>query len=125
MELTRNEIAIMEVLWKESRPLTGAEIVKLSEAKTWKDSSIHILLNSLLAKKAIMESGFVRTGKGFGRTFEPTESGEQYYVQFLVDIAEKTSFSKLFSALFKSKEFTKDTLEELEQLLKKKKQELE
>lgn len=50
MELTKNEIEIMEVLWSEQRPLTRTEIVNLSVDKSWKDSSIHILLNSLLKK---------------------------------------------------------------------------
>lgn len=40
----------MEVLWSEQRPLTRTEIVNLSVDKSWKDSSIHILLNSLLKK---------------------------------------------------------------------------
>ncbi len=30
MELTRNELEIMEVLWEADRPLTGTDIVQMS-----------------------------------------------------------------------------------------------
>lgn len=125
MELTKNELEIMEVLWEAGRPITSAEIVQLSVDKTWKSSSIHILINSLLKKKAIREVGFVRAGKGFSRTFEPTESNEKYYSDYFANLANKTSISTLFSALFKSTDLSKDTIQELEDLLNKKKQEIE
>ena len=65
MEFTKKEQELMEVLWKAGRPLSSKEIVENSIDKTWKDSSIHILLNSLLDKGAIKEAGYVRTGKGY------------------------------------------------------------
>lgn len=123
MELTKNETEIMEVLWQAGKPITSADIVTRSVEKSWKSSSIHILINSLLKKEAIREAGFVRTGKGYGRTFEPTEQGEQYYADFLASIANKTSVATLFSALFKGKDLADDTINELEQLIQKKKQE--
>ena len=124
MELTRNELEIMEVLWEADRPLTGTDIVQISLKKSWKDSSIHILINSLLRKEAIREAGFIRSGKGYSRTFEPTESGEKYYADVLANIANKTSVATLFSALFKSNSLSKDTIQELEEMLSKKKKEL-
>jgi len=125
LELTKNEIEIMEVLWEAKRPITSVEIVKMSVEKTWKDSSIHILINSLLKKKAIQEVGFIRAGRGYARTFEPTESGDKFYADFLASIAKKISVSTLFLALFKSNDLTYDTIQELEELLNQKKQELE
>lgn len=123
MELTKNEIEIMEVLWEAGEPITSTEIVRRSVDKTWKDNSIHILINSLLKKQAIREVGFVRTGKGYGRTFEATESGEKYYADLLTSIANRTNIATLFSALFKSEDVTKETILELEDLIEKKKRE--
>ena len=37
MYLTKNEIEIMDVLWKEGRPLSRGEILSLSEEKSWMD----------------------------------------------------------------------------------------
>ena len=63
------------------RPLTRGEILELSVDKNWKDNSIHILLNRLLAKGAIAESGFARSGKSYGRLYEAMISGEEYYAE--------------------------------------------
>ena len=57
MELTKSELEVMNVLWQANRPLSRSEILTLSTSKTWKDSSIHILLNGLLNKNAIKEAG--------------------------------------------------------------------
>lgn len=119
MELTRNEIEIMEVLWNAKRPLTGTDIIRLSgDTKTWKSSSIHILINSLLKKGAIKEFGFVKTGKGYGRTFLPTESGDDYYAHYLAAIAQRTNIKKVFAALFDAQRISDETILELEELLR-------
>lgn len=58
MDLTKSELEIIEVLWNAKRPLTGTEIVQLSpKDKSWKDSSIHILINSLLKKMLLKNRG--------------------------------------------------------------------
>ena len=50
--LTKSELAVMEVLWDEGEALTSAEIIQKSKEKEWKDSSVHLLINSLL--KSVM-----------------------------------------------------------------------
>lgn len=49
--LTKSELAVMEVLWDEGEALTSAEIIQKSKEKEWKDSSVHLLINSLLKKR--------------------------------------------------------------------------
>ena len=83
MYLTKNEIEIMDVLWRENRALSRGEILSLSTDKTWMDSSVHILLNSMLKKGAIREAGFVKCGKTCGRVYEAAFSCEQYHVSTL------------------------------------------
>ena len=48
MELTKSEMEIMDVLWESSQPLSRSDLLERSKEKTWKDSSVHILLNGLL-----------------------------------------------------------------------------
>ena len=72
MELTKSEMQIMDVLWAADRPLSRAGILAASEEKSWKDSSVHILLNGLLKKGAIYEAGSVKCSKTVGRTFAPS-----------------------------------------------------
>ena len=83
MYLTKNEIEIMDVLWREKRALSRGEILSLSEDKTWMDSSVHILLNSMLKKGAIREAGFVKCGKTCGRVYEAALSCEEYHASTL------------------------------------------
>ena len=98
MYLTNNEIEIMDVLWRENRPLARGEILNLSENKTWMDSSIHILLNSLLKKGAIREAGFIKCGKTCGRVYEAALSCEEYYVSTFDSTQKKPDLTKLLAA---------------------------
>ncbi len=98
MYLTKNEIEIMDVLWKEGRPLSRGEILALSEDKNWMDSSVHILLNSMLKKGAIREAGFVKCGKTCGRVYEAALSCEEYHVSTLDSTRARASLPKLLEA---------------------------
>lgn len=79
--LTTSEKEIMELLWNVNRPLSGTEIVSLSENKSWKESYIHLLINSLMKKEMIKIDGFVKTTKNYARTFVPTFTEEEYAVK--------------------------------------------
>lgn len=52
--LTRKELEMMTVLWQSETALTASEILKASTNRTWKDKSLHILINSLLQKNLIV-----------------------------------------------------------------------
>ena len=125
MYLTKNEIEIMDVLWKEDRPLSRGEILSLSEDKTWMESSVHILLNSMLKKGAIREAGFVKCGKTCGRVYEAALSCEEYYASTFDSTKKKPSFPKLMSAFIASEGIDRETIEELEKILKNEKSALE
>ena len=101
MDLTKSELEIMNVLWDAGRPLTRGEILEQSVDKKWKDNSIHILLNRLLAKGAIAEGGFTRSGKSYGRLYEPQISGEDYYAGSVFAVS-RDRLGMLFDALLKS-----------------------
>lgn len=51
--LTKSESEVMYLLWHTDRALSAAEMVALSPQKTWKDSYIHLMVNSLLKKGMI------------------------------------------------------------------------
>ena len=100
MYLTKNEIEIMDVLWREERALSRGEILTLSDDKTWMDSSIHILLNSMLRKGAIKEAGFVKCGKTCGRVYEAALTCEEYYASTLESTKKVPQIAKLLEAYF-------------------------
>ncbi len=117
MELTKSEMEIMDVLWTKQVPLSRADLLDSTEEKTWKDSSVHILLNSLLQKGAIREAGFVRRSKTYGRTFEPTMTREEYFATTIFSHRHKPQLEGLFCALLERPEVTEQTLAHLQTLL--------
>lgn len=73
--LTKSESEVMYLLWHTDRALSAAEMVALSPQKTWKDSYIHLMVNSLLRKGMITPAGFVKTFRNYARTFAPCMRG--------------------------------------------------
>ena len=78
--LTKSEEQIVELLWNCDEPLTSSEIIRNSVDKTWKDSYVHLLINSLIDKGIIEVAGFKKATKNYARTFKPTMSREEYLV---------------------------------------------
>lgn len=121
MYLTKNEIEIMDVMWREGRSLSRGEILGLSEDKNWMDSSIHILLNSMLKKGAIREAGFVKCGKTCGRVYEAALSCEEYYASTFDSTKARPSFPRLMEAYIAREGIDEDTVKEIEAILKREK----
>ena len=118
MELTKSEMQIMDVLWEANAPLSRADLLECSEEKTWKDSSVHILLNGMLQKGVIREAGFVKRGKTYGRTFAPTLTREEYFATTIFSHSHKPEIIGLFAALLKREDITADQLAQMEELLR-------
>lgn len=98
MNLTKNELEIMDVMWEAREPLSRGQLMEKSVDKSWKSSSVHILLNSMLKKGAIYEAGFARCGKTCGRTYAPNISVEEYYVSTLNATKTRPDPVKFFAA---------------------------
>lgn len=120
--LTKSEHEIMDLLWREARPLSRSEIIDLTPERSWKPASIHILLNSMLEKGAIGVAGFVQSTKNYARTFTPTLTADEYAVlQFKHSSAfNEQSVIHLVSALVEDIQ-DQDTLDQLVQILEKRK----
>ena len=121
MELTRSEMEIMDVLWESGVPLSRADLLAKSEEKTWKDSSVHILLNGLLSKGAIREAGLVKRSKTFGRTFAPTLTREEYFATTIFSHRCKPDVVGLFAALLQRQDITPEQLDDIGTLVENRK----
>ena len=120
MELTRSEMQIMDVLWAADVPLSRADLLERSEEKSWKDSSVHILLNGLLQKKAIREVGFVKRSKTYGRTFAPTLTREEYFATTIFCHRHKPDILGLFEALLRRDDITQEMLDKIAEMVEQK-----
>ena len=117
MELTKSEMEIMDVLWASEQPLSRSDLLEKSEEKTWKDSSVHILLNGLLQKGAIREAGVVKRSKTYGRTFSPTLTREEYFATTIFSHRHKPEIVGLFAALLQREDITKEDLAQIAALV--------
>ena len=124
MELTKSELEIMNVIWDAKRPLTRGEILDLSVDKKWKDNSIHILLNRLLEKGAIIEGGFARSGKSYGRLYEPNITGVDFYAENVLSGGDQDRCEMLFDALLRRPDIDADMIKRFESKLEEKKKAL-
>lgn len=121
MELTRSEMEIMDVLWASDRPLSRSDLLERSAEKSWKDSSVHILLNGLLQKNAIREAGMVKRSKTYGRTFAPAMTREEYFAATIFSHRHKPEIVGLFAALLQREDISAEDLEKLSELIHKRK----
>ena len=117
MELTRSEMEIMDVMWASDVPLSRSDLLERSEQKSWKDSSVHILLNGLLQKTAIREAGFVKRSKTYGRTFVPSLSREEYFATTIFSHRVKPNIVGLIASLLKREDITPEQLDQIEKLV--------
>lgn len=120
MELTRSEMEIMDVLWNSDTPLSRSDLLARQDEKTWKDSSVHIMLNGLLRKGAIREAGFVKRTKTFGRTFAPTLTREEYFATTIYCHNYKPQIVGLMKALLSREDITSEEMEEIKKLVAEK-----
>jgi len=124
VELTKNELQFMTVLWNADTPLTSMEILNQSVEKTWSDASLHAILNKLLDKGAISEHGFVKNEKAIARTFVPALSCEEYYEGFFAGHTAK-EIPMIMSALMKRADFDNETINRLEDIIRVRRAEAE
>lgn len=121
----------MDIFWNSDAPLTRAEILERAEEQkcSWKPNSIHILVNSLLDKKAVQVAGFYLNSRKLGRTFEPAITREEYaimQIKLAVDKARAegvTQAEKLVSALIDTSA-SADELDGIAKAVEMKRQEL-
>lgn len=117
MELTKSEMEIMDVFWDAGKALSRADLLEQSGNKSWKDSSVHILLNGLLQKRVIHEAGFVKRNKTYGRVFLPTMNREAYFANAVFSHPCKPEVVGLFSALLDRPEVADVDLGALEEVI--------
>lgn len=125
MRLTKCEQEMMEVFWAAGKPLSQPELLAQAGEKSWKNSSVYILLNGLLEKEMLREVGFVRSGKAYARTFAPALSYEEYCAMEIRASRQKPDLAKLVCALLREGDISDQTIEELEALLRESRRKLE
>jgi len=126
--LSEIEMDILKLLWQSERPLSRAEIFEGVSDKKKHPTAINQILNNMMAKDVICVAGLVRCGKIYGRTYAPTMSREEFLMrqaqEIMPDISPETRFLRTVSAWSEGEDISAETLKELEELLRKRREEL-
>lgn len=102
IKLSNSEEILMNIFWRESVPLTSAQLVKLSTDQNWSSNYIHKLLGLLQEKGFLSMCGVTQEGKHYSRQFTPCFDKEQYISKILEDQGVGTaSLAKIAVALVK------------------------
>lgn len=125
MQVSHNEYIIMELLWRENRPLSRAEILKGTPGRNWNPASVHLILNSMLSKNLIK---ITDESKTYGRTYESIVSEEEYLRQCVDDsLPDKSNRDRLVGvvmALVNRDGIKEEDITNLEQMLSEKREAL-
>ena len=124
MKLSEKELSVMKVLWEYATPLTTGEIVEYCVDKTWKETTIHMLINNLLDKGAIKVVGMAKTARTYSRTFAPTISRSEYFIDSFNDgkALDDISIRAMASSLIHNKNISKETLDILSEQIRREKE---
>ena len=95
----------------------GEKTARFPAEKSWMDSSVHILLNSMLKKGAIREAGFVKCGKTCGRVYEAAFSCEEYHVSTLDSTRNNPDPVKLVKAYLAVYQLTDEQKAQIREML--------
>ena len=119
LDLTKSEMDVLEVLWKEKRPLSVLEIINITLGEqTWSKSRVLAIVNTLTEKGLVESVGFVRNHKSFARAFSPTLSFEEFTVNQIENSVSFSynSISKIFSGLLNNNKTISDKQKTIDEL---------
>lgn len=120
--LSDAEFDIMKVLWQSGKPLRAGEIVKLlSETRSWKTQTAHVLLNRLC------EKGYVTADKSeYFHHFTPTMTESEYLAAESTTLMKKVggSVRSMIASLIDTEGVTDEDISAISDILEKKRAEI-
>lgn len=120
--LSKKQLDVMKIFWKNSTPLIASDIVKSS--KNLQINTVQACLRSLIQKEYIEIADIVYSGTVLTRSYHALISKEEYFNNTYEDIMGDSSSSQLMASLIEE-ERDIEVLAQLEDLLQKKIRELE
>ncbi len=118
--MTQHETEMMELLWDNPEGMTHIEMIENARERSWRDSTAHLLINGLLAKKMIQVIGKRPSGRRHSRIFAPAISRMEYQERRIKETfgdMDGESFVHLFASFVKQNALSDSTRKELFELL--------
>lgn len=114
--LTEIELNILQLLWKEQKPLLRNEILERLPAHDFNPASLFKVLN------AMVDHGLLKVDGKYNKTYQPSMSQEEYATAQLINLTPNLSPTRrimgLVSCLIHTETLDLKAIDELEKLLK-------
>ena len=117
--LTNKQMDVMNILWENDKPMAASEILKANEKLNI--NTIHACIRKLLEEEYVKVAYIDYRGNVMSRYFMPTVSKGKYFSESYKDIIGS---KKLILTSLIETETNIEELEQLENLIRKKKEEL-
>ena len=117
--LTNKQMDVMNILWENDKPMAASEILKANEKLNI--NTIHACIRKLLEEEYVKVAYIDYSGNVMSRYFMPTVSKEKYFSESYKDIIGSKKI--ILTSLIET-ETNIEELEQLENLIRKKKEEL-
>ena len=127
MKITAAELDVLHTLWASDRPLTAADIISQSKIKIFKGAIVNLIIDSLLDKKLLVQSGVFHVFSGTHGlstySYAAAISFTDYYMERFKSVSPHNMF-RLTESLVSSKKLSPQMLQELSKLLANRIQEI-
>ncbi|WP_261805638.1 BlaI/MecI/CopY family transcriptional regulator [Lapidilactobacillus luobeiensis] len=117
MKLTKKELEIMQILWKQPEPLSARGIVRVNPELS--QNTVQSVLSKLLKKGLIENSGYGKTSTNITREYQAVLSEESYLEQNV----SRSAINNLLTS-FVATNTTLAELDDLERVIEQRKKEL-
>lgn len=129
INFSKGEREVMEILWRENRELTAAEITDLSTSRrALKSNSVYLYINGLLKKGAIKVTGHVPAVRTHARTYKASVTEADYIlIQVTGQISARANpenLKQIILTAIKAGSISEYALDELQDLIDKQREEL-
>jgi len=103
VRLTDIEIEVMNVFWSNGAPMTASDIISASPKRTWKETSIHVILKTLQEKETVVIDHYVPTAGRAAKAYKATMTMAQYLASQVLEF--DVALPELFKAITESKKY--------------------
>ena len=127
IKLSGRELDVMNVLWSVQKPMVASEICRANPSLSI--NTVQAVLKSLLKRNLIRIADIVYSGTVLTRSYETVLSASDYSISQFKDnlavIDNDVSTIGLIAVLLEQEDNEEEVINELEELLKKRKQQLD
>lgn len=122
IRLSGRELDVMGVFWQEEKSLTAKNIVDINTSLSI--NTVQSVIKGLLKKKYIEISEIVYSGTVLTRSYKPVLTADEYLIGQLTSNVVKNISTEGVMATLLNQEIDQKTIENLEELLKQRKEQL-